>query len=244
MFGNPVLGPRIVPFGSARLPTDVLPNDHPAFRVTQRFNDWDAIFNTRKHGAMDLGNFHCGDAVVAMMDGVVTPLGDANGAIGQNIDHGNGYSTQYWHLSRRVDLFGQQVKKGRTIGYVGKTGLNTAGCHLHVVVYNPSRVLVDPWPLLDQNKVTTTGIVKFNAGVDGVNLRTAPDARQNNVYATAYKDPKGIVRRSDGQKIGNTSAQRLLYAVVRGSDGQSYNKLRLQGTGTYQYVQSRFMHRV
>lgn len=154
MFGNPVLGPRIVPFASARLETDVLPNGHPGFRVTQRFDDWDAIFHTEKHGALDLGNWHCGDAVVAMADGVVTPLGDPNGAIGQNIDHDNGYSTQYYHLSRRVELIGQRVKKGRTIGYVGKTGLNTAGCHLHVVVINPKRQLVDPWPLLDQNRPT------------------------------------------------------------------------------------------
>lgn len=152
MFGNPVLGPRIVPFASPRLETDVLPNGHPGFRVTQRFNDWDAIFHTEKHGALDIANFHCGDAVVAMADGVVTPLGDPNGAIGQNVDHDNGYSTQLYHLSRRVDLIGQRVKRGRTLGYVGKTGLNTAGCHLHVVVINPKRQLVDPWPLLDQNK--------------------------------------------------------------------------------------------
>lgn len=160
MFGNPVLGPRVVPFAQPRLQTDVLPNGHPSFRVTQRFNDWDAIFHTKEHGALDMGNFHCGDAVVAMADGVVTPLADPNGALGQNIDHDNGYSTQYWHLQRRVELGGQRVKKGRTIGYVGKTGLNTAGCHLHLVVINPKRQLVDPWPLLDQNRPTQPPILR------------------------------------------------------------------------------------
>ena len=45
MLGNPTQGPRIVPFGSARLASDRLPNGHPGFRVTQRFSDLDAYFH-------------------------------------------------------------------------------------------------------------------------------------------------------------------------------------------------------
>ena len=70
MFRNPVYGPRIVPFGQPSLSTDVLKNGHPAFSVTQRFHDWDAIFRNRVHGAMDIGNFYCGDNVLAMRAGV------------------------------------------------------------------------------------------------------------------------------------------------------------------------------
>ena len=152
MFGNPVLGPRIVPFGQPRLQTDRLPNGHPGFRVTQRFGDPDAFFPGQIHGALDLGNYYEGDAVVAMEDGVVVPLADPNGALGQEVQHDNGYRTQSWHLKRRVDLLGMRINRGRTIGYVGKTGLTIAGAHLHLAVYDPDGQLVDPWPLLDQNK--------------------------------------------------------------------------------------------
>ncbi|HET8817964.1 MAG TPA: peptidoglycan DD-metalloendopeptidase family protein [Xanthomonadaceae bacterium] len=47
------------------------------------------------------------------------------------IDHGNGYSTLYAHMSRfgKYDR-GQSVPQGATIGYVGSSGLAT-GPHLH-----------------------------------------------------------------------------------------------------------------
>lgn len=225
MFGNPVLGPRIVPFAQPRLEADVLPNGHPGFRVTQRFNDWDAIFHTRIHGALDVANFHCGDAVVAMGDGVVTPLGDPNGALGQNIDHGNGYSTQYYHLSRRVNLIGEQVKRGRTIGYVGKTGLNTAGCHLHIVVLNPKRQEVDPWPLLDQNRpkptpnVTPWYATMYSIGVPfirdtpgGTIIRQAKVGERFTSYAIVkgpeYKDQRTGKTRTDWVEIKGLSGGR------------------------------------
>lgn len=244
MFGNPVLGPRIVPFGQPRLQTDELPNGHPAFRVTQRFGDWDALFRNRIHGAIDIGNFYEGDAVLAMEDGFVIPLADPNGALGQEVQHDNGYRTQVWHLSRRVELMGTYVQRGRTIGYVGRTGLTISGAHVHVACFNAKGEQVDPWPLLDQNKAVGSGVVKFNDGVDGVNLRTSPDARQRNVYAVAYRDPKGIIRLSDNKRLGNTGSQRKLYATVKGSDGMQYFKLGIAGSGSYQYVQSRFMHRI
>jgi hypothetical protein len=93
----------------------------------------------------------------------------------------------------------------------------------------------------------TVGYVTFNKGVY-VSLRTSPDARQNNAYAVADWSKNEIRRVSDGKWIGRVTARRTLYAVVSGYDSQgrrqSYNKLRLAGTGRYEYVDSRFMHRV
>lgn len=49
------------------------------------------------------------------------------------IDHGNGNSTLYAHMSSRAVSEGQIVKKGAVIGYVGSTGSST-GNHLHLEV--------------------------------------------------------------------------------------------------------------
>ena len=48
------------------------------------------------------------------------------------LDHDNGYTSLYAHLSRYKKGLGKdkKVKKGQIIGYVGQTGLAT-GPHLH-----------------------------------------------------------------------------------------------------------------
>ena len=49
------------------------------------------------------------------------------------IDHGNGNSTLYAHMSSRAVSEGQMVKQGQVIGYVGTTG-NSTGNHLHLEI--------------------------------------------------------------------------------------------------------------
>ena len=46
------------------------------------------------------------------------------------IDHGNGLSTLYAHMSSNNVSAGDEVYEGQTIGWVGLTG-NTFGYHLH-----------------------------------------------------------------------------------------------------------------
>jgi murein DD-endopeptidase MepM/ murein hydrolase activator NlpD len=54
------------------------------------------------------------------------------------VDHGNGLTTRYGHLSRSLVKPGQQVKRGDVVGLVGTTGRTTAP-HLHYEVRQNDR---------------------------------------------------------------------------------------------------------
>ncbi|MDR3493110.1 MAG: M23 family metallopeptidase [Ancalomicrobiaceae bacterium] len=72
-----------------------------------------------------------GDPVIATGAGIVTEA-SRQGGYGNmiEIDHGNGISTRYGHLSHFAVTTGQRVKAGQIIGYAGSTGRSTAP-HLH-----------------------------------------------------------------------------------------------------------------
>jgi murein DD-endopeptidase MepM/ murein hydrolase activator NlpD len=72
-----------------------------------------------------------GDPVRATANGKVVSSGWAGG-YGRmvEIDHGNGLSTRYGHLSEINVKVGDQIKIGQVIGAVGSTGRST-GPHLH-----------------------------------------------------------------------------------------------------------------
>ena len=72
-----------------------------------------------------------GDPVRATANGKVVSSGWAGG-YGRmvEIDHGNGLSTRYGHLSEINVKVGDQIKIGQVIGEVGSTGRST-GPHLH-----------------------------------------------------------------------------------------------------------------
>jgi murein DD-endopeptidase MepM/ murein hydrolase activator NlpD len=72
-----------------------------------------------------------GDPVRATANGKVVSAGWAGG-YGRmvEIDHGNGLSTRYGHMSEIHVKVGDQIKIGQVIGAVGSTGRST-GPHLH-----------------------------------------------------------------------------------------------------------------
>ncbi len=65
------------------------------------------------------------------------------------INHGDGFSTLYAHMTYFIVSQGQTVTQGQVIGYVGSTG-NSTGPHLHFTVYyngstiNPLQVVALP----------------------------------------------------------------------------------------------------
>jgi murein DD-endopeptidase MepM/ murein hydrolase activator NlpD len=85
------------------------------------------------HSGVDIGTSY-GAQIIAPADGVVT-FTDVMGGYGKAImiNHGNGISTRYGHLSGFAVTAGQRVHRGDVIGYVGESGRST-GPHLHYEV--------------------------------------------------------------------------------------------------------------
>ena len=85
-----------------------------------------------------------GQAIVASDNGTVVHSGDIGDGYGYYVivDHGNGYSTVYAHCSSLAVSYGDVVKKGDTVGYIGSTGYST-GPHLHFEIREGSTKL-DP----------------------------------------------------------------------------------------------------
>jgi murein DD-endopeptidase MepM/ murein hydrolase activator NlpD len=83
------------------------------------------------HRAFDIGAW-IGSPVVAADSGFVVYAGWDRTGYGNLIviDHGNGFSTYYAHLSKIFVRVGESVAKGQRIGSIGSTGRST-GPHLH-----------------------------------------------------------------------------------------------------------------
>lgn len=94
------------------------------------------------HRAIDFAA-DTGTPVETVGDGTVVYAG-WNGAYGNfvKIDHGQGFSTAYAHLSKIYVSKGSKVKQGELIGAVGSTGRST-GPHLHYEMYKNGN-LVNP----------------------------------------------------------------------------------------------------
>ena len=73
-----------------------------------------------------------GTPIYASRGGTVTTAAYQPGGAGYyvNINHGDGFSSIYMHMTNYIVHAGQQVSQGQVIGYVGSTGMST-GPHLH-----------------------------------------------------------------------------------------------------------------
>lgn len=92
------------------------------------------------HQGVDLGAPE-GTPIYASRTGVVTAAtyGKSAGYY-VSINHGDGFSSIYMHMTRYVVSSGQAVSAGQLIGYVGSTGVSS-GPHLHFgIAYNGTYV--------------------------------------------------------------------------------------------------------
>ncbi|OGE09158.1 hypothetical protein A3I53_01530 [Candidatus Curtissbacteria bacterium RIFCSPLOWO2_02_FULL_40_13b] len=94
------------------------------------------------HPGIDISNLgggpiHASDAGTVVVAGWPDNYGYANRVI---IDHGNGYTTQYSHLSAFYVTVGQKVSKGDVIAAMGSTGRST-GVHLDFMIHKDGTAL-------------------------------------------------------------------------------------------------------
>ena len=86
------------------------------------------------HNGVDLG-MPQGSPIYATRSGTVTTAHYSNSWGYQVvINHGDGFSSMYAHMTHYIVSVGQHVEQGQVIGYVGSTGWST-GPHLHFTIY-------------------------------------------------------------------------------------------------------------
>jgi murein DD-endopeptidase MepM/ murein hydrolase activator NlpD len=122
-----------------------LPTDWPATgRITSGVGDRVSPLTGRIefHSGLDISN-PIGTPVYAPGNATVEITGERNGN-GRTVvlNHGQGITTQYLHLSKIHVNRGQQVRKGQQIAEVGNTGHST-NPHLHYEV-RVNGVPIDP----------------------------------------------------------------------------------------------------
>lgn len=162
--GNPLAGP--LP-GSARQAADPAADRESSQglrppvngRITSLFGLRTHPLSGRdqQHEGIDIG-LPTGTPIKPVAPGVVTFAGH-NGGYGQlvEIDHGNGLTSRYAHLSELLVSAGEEIGPDQTLGRSGQTGLST-GPHLHLEIRRQD-VPVNPLDLLSRREIETGPLV-------------------------------------------------------------------------------------
>ncbi|MEX0930463.1 MAG: peptidoglycan DD-metalloendopeptidase family protein, partial [Candidatus Paceibacterota bacterium] len=132
------------------------------------FSQRTAAYNGNGHNGLDLRT-SVGTPISAPLRGVVKAVGNTDAYAGCYsygkwilLEHPNGLSTLYAHLSLIKVVQGQAVNTGDVIGYSGNTGFST-GPHLHFTVYATEGVRVVQYTNSNNCKQATIPIADQNA---------------------------------------------------------------------------------
>ncbi len=122
-------------------------------KITSQFGmrNHPVLGETLHHDGIDISQ-PTGTPVKPLSSGIVTFSGN-NGGYGQmvEVDHGNGLTSRYAHLSKLLVHQGEQISSETTIGKVGQTGMTT-GPHLHLEVHRQNTP-IDPLTVLNRQQV-------------------------------------------------------------------------------------------
>ena len=88
----------------------------------------------RFHSGVDLAGSEGSPIYAARSGTVTTATYNSTSGYYVTINHGDGYSSSYLHLTGYTVKVGQKVNRGQVIGYMGSTGVST-GPHLHFSIY-------------------------------------------------------------------------------------------------------------
>ena len=88
----------------------------------------------RFHSGVDLAGSQGSPIYAARSGTVTTATYNSSSGYFVTINHGDGYSSSYLHLTGYTVKVGQKVSRGQVIGYMGSTGVST-GPHLHFSIY-------------------------------------------------------------------------------------------------------------
>ncbi len=130
-------------------PATEAPSNNDSWRVPCSYRKLTSPFGNREsptegastdHKGVDLAGPE-GTPIYASRGGTVTIARYSNSAgYYVTINHGDGYSSVYMHMTSYVVSKGDKVSGGQLIGYMGSTGIST-GSHLHFgIMYNGAYV--------------------------------------------------------------------------------------------------------
>lgn len=121
--------------------------------ITQRFGKTSSsgrLYASGTHNGVDMG-MPVGTRVYSTQSGVVKGFGNTDAFPGCHsygkwtlIEHDNGLSTLYAHLSSQSATTGQRVAAGDLLGLSGNTGYST-GPHLHLTLFASQAVLIQQY---------------------------------------------------------------------------------------------------
>lgn len=156
--GNNLIDPNLTPSANGDVPAVPLATAIPASCYEEVIGSGAFVWPTDNHflSGNDYLYQHPGIDIAAGMgapiyaadSGMVRSEGNDNSGYGNvvEIDHGNGYSTVYAHLSVIGVRACQSVSAGQWIGAAGSTG-NSSGAHLHFEVMKDGQY-INPWSVL------------------------------------------------------------------------------------------------